>query len=182
MRRRVSTPLPSTEASSVADAHWITRPEILEMFQGLMPGATVDEVDHDEYIASAKRHPFIRQQIEIGIYDENIGEEFLSVARTFADAKIVEVDTYLIESHMRGVDLVAAFGYVASVALHEYHHMIHHGGPQVSVAEQMQREVECDEYLHKNHGEVMEAAASAERQSITIQRVYSRMAALALRP
>lgn len=155
----------------------------MEMFQGLMPGATVIEVDHDEYIAGAKQHPFIQQQIFAGIYDaDNIGEEFLSVAKTYANEKVVEVDTYLIESHMKGVDLVAAFGYVASVALHEYHHLIHHGGPQVSVAEQMRREEECNEYLTTNHASVMEAAKEAERQSVTIQRVYSRMAALAPRP
>lgn len=148
-----------------------------------MPGAVVIEVDHDEYIADALLHPFIQAQVEAGIYSaQNIGTEFLSVAKTFADQKVCEVDTALIESHMQGVDLVAAFGYVASVALHEYHHMIYHGGPQVSHAEQMAREVECAEYLNKTHPEVMKQAASAEMQSQTIQRVYRRMADLAPRP
>lgn len=175
-----------TGRSSVADVDEktpITRDEIREMFEGLMPNATVVEVDHDQYIANAKAHPFIRQQIRAGIYtEENIGEEFLSVAVTFADDRRVEIDTYLIESHMKGVDPAAAFGYVSSVALHEYHHMIHHGGPPVSAVEQMQREMECDEFLNKNYAEVMELAAKAEAQSTTIQRVYSRMAALAPRP
>lgn len=169
-----------TGRSSVAEpGEYITRDEIREMFEGLMPGATVIVVDHDEYILDAMRHPFIQDQIRAGIYsEENIGEEFLSVAKTFADQRVVEVDTYLIESHMKGVDLVSAFGYVASVALHEYHHMIHHGGAPVSTLEQMQREVECDEFLYRNYAEVMQAAANAEAQSATIQRVYSRMAAL----
>lgn len=157
----------------------ITRDEIREMFEGLMPGVLVVEVDHDEYIDYAKQHPFIQQQIRAGIYtEESIGEEFLSVAVSFADQRRVEIDTYLIESHMKGVDPVAAFGYVSSVALHEYHHVIHHGGPPVSAVEQMQREVECDEFLHKNYPEVMALAAKAEEQSKTIQHVYSRMAAL----
>lgn len=163
----------------MADARWITRPEILEMFQGLMPGVTVVEVDHDEYIKSAKSHQFIQEQILAGIYDnENIGEEFLSVARTFSDESLVDVDTYLIESHMKGVDLVLAFGYVASVALHEYHHAIYHGGPPVDLVTQMQREEECHRYLAEHHPKVMRDAALAEAQSTTIQRVYRRMDAL----
>jgi hypothetical protein len=156
---------------------------ILEAFRDLMPGATVVEVDHDVYIADVQQHPFIQEQMRAGIYSaENIGEDFLSVARTFADERVIEVDALLIEQHMKGVDRVEAFGYVSSIALHEYHHMLHHGGPAVSVEEQVQREVECNNFLSTNYPEIVQAAESAEAQSATIQRVYSRMAALTPRP
>lgn len=154
--------------------------EIAELIKMLTPNTEVVFVDHDQYIKEARQHPLIRKQIDLGIYDEDsFDKEFLSVAKSYPDDRRIEVDLDLLVEHMKGVDLAAAYGYVAVVALHEYHHLIHHTGPPVSEMEQMRREVECHEFLTSNHPELMKHAQNAEAQSTIIQRVYSRMAGLA---
>lgn len=156
----------------------ITREEVEEIFVGLCVGADVLFLPRRRFIRESLFDPVVQQQIDAGWYDRaTFQDEFLGVARAYPDAKVVEVCVDLILGHMQDVDTEAAFGYVAHVALHEYHHLIHHTGPDVSPEEQERREVETNDYIEQHHQQVAELARSAELQSTTIQRVFRRIEA-----
>lgn len=145
----------------------------------------VREMDHDKYIKEALDHPFIAYQVSLGIYSpDTISDEFLSVAKSIPQDRLILIDTHLIAQHMHNVDIQYATAYCASIALHEYHHIEHHQSPASTPAEQALREVECNEWLALHHPSIMTGAEKAEEVSETIQRVYRRIEAIesAMRP
>lgn len=142
-------------------------------------------MDHEHYIKEALEHPFIAFQVRLGIYDpDTIHDEFLSVAKSFPQDRLILVDSHLVAQHMQNVDIEHATAYCASIALHEYHHIQHHQTPADNPVLQALREVECNQWLADHHPSVVAGAEKAEEISETIQRVYRRIEAIesAMRP
>lgn len=156
----------------------ISREEVESIFYATCHGAEVVFLPRRRFIRESLFDPDIQRQINAGWYDRaTFQNEYLGVARAYPHVQLVEVCVDLILGHMQDVDTVAAFGYVAHVALHENYHLIHHVVPAESSEEQERREVEANDFIEEHHPHVHLLAQQAEAQSATIQRVFRRMAA-----
>ena len=156
----------------------LTRERVTELFMEYLP-ANVEVVFEDvqPYVASAIRNPFVRFQLEIGIYNEtNVWTEFLGVAKSVVLLNRVTVCLDLINDQMVGLSDQLAEGYVRHVAAHEAHHFEHnHALMAGSTLEQALREKECNRLIAERYPELEKIRSQVDQESVIIRRVYKRI-------
>lgn len=157
----------------------ISRKEVKEIFESVMPpDVDVIFIDHAEYIAKARNHPFVKAQIMAGIYtEESLENEFLSPACSYVSQGRVEVDLDLLQHLMKGVSLRHTKSWVKKTALHEAHHFEASHDPRLDVDGLRKQEVSCEEAVRRDNPSLFAAAEEAEARSRSFQRVYDRIKA-----
>lgn len=132
----------------------------------------------DDYIATAKKNPFIQRQIAVGIYnDQNIREDFLSAACSYVLADRLEVCLDLINAHIEGVQPRLVQAYLRNLAAHEAHHFHEKNTPDDALAH-AHNELDCIETVRREYPDLDAMNQEFEAQSPVYQRVYARIQAL----
>jgi hypothetical protein len=150
---------------------------ILEVFEEVMPMATISDLPLVRYVDNAKKNPFIELQVRMGIYnDENIYEDFLSPAVAHAGENRVIYSSELMQNLMYGVPDRLASIWVLSVASHEASHLT-----QGHVSTTWEESLAIESQMHDHDGidkAIAVLAALAETESAVFQRVYARIESL----
>lgn len=157
----------------------ISRKEVQEIFESVMPpDVDVFFIEHAEYIAKARNHPFVKAQIMAGIYTEDtLEEEFLSPACSYVPQSRVEIDFDLLRHLMKGVPLRHVKSWVKKTALHEAHHFLADHDPRLDVDGHRKQEVSCEQAVRRENPILFADAEEAEGKSMIFQRVYDRIRA-----
>lgn len=150
--------------------------EIEQLFREYLPDdVTIEFMDVEQYIEEAQRHPYVRMQIAMGIYNHrNIREDFLSPAKVHAAEREQVICSDLLNNLIEGITPTIARDYVRYIAAHETHHF--HGHTQPSTASHhAQTELECAQEIAVAHPELSVAAKFVEGNSPVYVRVLARM-------
>jgi hypothetical protein len=156
--------------------HMLTDQEIMDIVADTMgPFVLLENTAHMAYMMKAVQNPFVRHQIDIGIYNAmNILTDFLSPMASFPKEGVVSIDCYLIRKHMDGVADDLARAYVKRMALHEKAHFDCGHEPADNPQEQALHELECHAKADVPP-DVNKLAEEAEAQSAVYRRVMRRM-------
>lgn len=124
----------------------LTDDRLLEIFREFFPAGgpvSVIQQSRDEYVAHALKHPFVRMQIELGLYDaDQFGDQFTGWARAHTELNLVVVCTELGQAVLDGIPDDIAEEYTRDIARHELRHFRHDHRPQTA-EEHVLSESEC---------------------------------------
>lgn len=119
---------------------------LLEIFREFFPSdgpVAVVLQDKQDYVEHALKHPFIRMQIEIGLYDrDKFGDQFTGWARSHTEVNLVIVCPELGRAVLDGIPDDIAEEYARHIAHHERHHFQNDHRP-ATVEEHLLSETEC---------------------------------------
>jgi hypothetical protein len=159
----------------------ITQRQVREIFEIYLPDVvTIEFLGRDKFVRESLLNPFIREQIRVGIYDEeNIYTDLLSVAKAYSLLRKVEVCMDLIRDHVEFLDEELALAFIHWTAAHEAHHfedahMLPSGDPRV----QALHEKECNDLVAERYPHLEALMTEAELTSPVYQRVYKRIEAI----
>jgi hypothetical protein len=136
----------------------------------------IEFVDRVTFIRSALDNPFIKMQIQVGIYDEkNIYADFLGPACAYVGQRRLELCYDLMVDHAAGVadDLTTA--YITAMAMHEAHHFETDHVPTDAEGHALS-ELECIAATKAKDPALEARAQEFERKSSVYKRVYERIA------
>jgi hypothetical protein len=151
---------------------------VREIFEQYIPDVVeLAFVDKDTFIREAMLNPFIAEQMRIGIYDENnIHEDFLTVAKAYSLLRRVEICLELIQEHVADLDENLTIAYVHWHAAHEAHHFEDpHMLPANDPRAQALHEKSCNDLVSERYPRLEKLMEQIELTSPTYQRVYKRI-------
>lgn len=138
----------------------------------------VDFVELEGYVKHAMDNPFIKMQMDVGIYDQdNIYNEFLSPAVAYAESNRVAVCPDLIRRIMDDVEDSYAALWVLNMAVHEAGH-IKAGHAPASLIETLVNEMSLHSHDNELENAIHAVGEFAEYQSPVFQRVMGRVKAI----
>jgi hypothetical protein len=159
----------------------ITQRQVREIFEQYLPEQVdIQFIGKNKYVTESLLNPFVQKQIEIGIYDEeNIFDDFLSVAKAYSLLRRVEICMELVQAHV--VDLSDDLGtaFIHWTAAHEAHHfedahMLPASDPRV----QAMHEKDCNDLVSERYPHLEALMTQVELHSSMYQRVYKRIEAI----
>jgi hypothetical protein len=160
----------------------ITQRQVREIFEQYLPAnvVAIEFVGKDKFIREAIRNPFIAEQMRIGIYDEdNIFEDFLTIAKAYSLLRKVEICMELLQDHVADLSDELGVAYVHWHAAHEAHHFEDaHMLPADDPRTQALHEKACNDLVSERYPQLEALMTMVETNSPVYQRVYKRIEAI----
>lgn len=154
----------------------LSQTQVESIFREWIPAdVTIVFAGRAEFIRSALDNPFIKMQIEIGIYDEsNIYTDFLSPACAYTMTKRLVLCYDLMVDHAVDVPDDLTVAYLTTMAIHEAHHFEEDCRPG-SAEQHAASESACIAATQTKDPALAARTEEFEALSAVYQRVYERI-------
>lgn len=154
----------------------ISTEQTLAIFREYLPPRTVVRlVPVKQYVDASLKLPFVRRQVELGIYDlTNIYTDFLSAVKVYTPYTMVDICYELFQNQFEGLTEEQAKALLCWSGAHEAQHL-HAGHSNHSAESEARREALCNAALARRYPKLHAMMNEVQYNSVVFQRVYARI-------